>query len=106
MAKYRRIGTIALQYGSPRGPDGRKREQEVVLSTISEAGKLGIDILLFQEEYGFTAHDPDSEPDRLRFAPAAEILPAVPVKTYAEYAIPLTHAYVERAREAARQAHV
>ena len=57
MAKFRRIGTVALQYGTARVAQGLAREREAVLGYISEAGGLGIDILLFQEVYGFTTHD-------------------------------------------------
>jgi len=95
-----------MQYGGPRVPDAREREREQVLRYIAEAGRLGIDILLFQEEYGFVSHDPEAATERVNFAPGAEILPGLPVKSYAEYAIPHTDPYIARAREAARQARV
>lgn len=106
MAKFRRIGTVALQYGTARVPQGLAREREAVLGYISEAGGLGIDILLFQEEYGFTTHDQESAPERRRFAPAQDVLPPAPGQSYAELAIPADDPYVGRVCAAARQAGV
>ncbi|MGQ9629484.1 MAG: nitrilase-related carbon-nitrogen hydrolase [bacterium] len=105
-SKFRRIGTTSLQYRDPRAEDGQAREQETVLSYIAEAGRMEVDILLFQEEYGFAAQDLGAYSDRRRFAPTAPILPPAPAKTYAELAIVLDDPYVCRVREAARKARV
>ena len=106
MSKLRRIGTVSLQYRDPRDEDGQRLEQEAVFSYIREAGRLGIDILLFQEEYTFSAHDLGGSKTSANFAPAKTPLPPAPVDTYADLAITTDDPYVGRVRGAAAEAGV
>ena len=56
MGRFRRIGTVALQYGSARVPQGLEREREALVGYIAVAGRLGVDI-------GFTTHDGEGAPE-------------------------------------------
>ena len=108
MSRYRRVGTVSLLYRSPRARDGQQAEREAVLGYIARAGDLGVDILLFQEEYSFVAFDPEATAERGSFAPARVALPD-PVEVsrpVEETAVRLDSAYVRRVREAARAAGV
>lgn len=106
MALYKRIGTVALQYGSGLVADCSDRERETVVQYISKAGNMGIDILLFQEIYGFTTHDVDSDPGRKEFAPGRDTIQVPAKKSYADLAISLDDSYVQRVREEAKRAGV
>ncbi|MGQ9680915.1 MAG: carbon-nitrogen hydrolase family protein [Anaerolineae bacterium] len=107
MAKFRRIGTVALQWRDARVPDAMEREREAVLSYIAEAGSMDVDILLFQEAFGFISTDLSSVSTRHRYAPGAgDSLPPAAAKAYTELAVSLGHAYVQKARRAAQSAGV
>ena len=107
MAKFRRIGTTALQYGDPRVRDREAREREAVLNYIKMAGNLSIDILLFQEEFGFVCFNTHLIEGRKQFAPAdlRIDLPSY-LKEPGETAISLDDCYIQHVREAARAAGV
>ena len=106
MAKFRRIGTTYFEYGDHRVKDRAEREREAVLETIGRAGELGVEILLFQELFGFVASDRDSASDLRRWAPARTLKPPAPKTTYAEVAIGLDGTYVRAVQAAARSAGV
>jgi len=74
MSKYRRIGAASLQHRTSRAPSGADAEREAVVRSIARAGELGVDVLLFQEEYGFVPLDPVDAPDRANYAPSGEVL--------------------------------
>lgn len=107
MAKYRRIGTVALQYGDPRVSDRQARERETVLHYIDVAGRRGIDVLLFQEEFGFTWTSVHLAEHRSRFAPG-ELRTDLPSDAYdtEHLAIAPDDPYILRVREAAGKAGV
>ena len=90
MAKFRRIGTTYFEYGDVRVRDRVERERAAILEAISRAGEFRVDILLFQELFGFVALDGDSGSDLRRWAPARTLKPPAPAKTtYPEVAIGL-----------------
>lgn len=107
MAKYRRIGAVALQYGDPRVPDRQARERETVLHYIDVAGRRGVDVLLFQEEFGFTWTSVHLAEHRSRFAPG-ELQADSSAAGYdtEQLAIPLDDPYVRSVRAAADRAGV
>ena len=106
MSKFRRIGTTSLQYRAPQAEDGQQREQEAVLNYIAQAGKLKVDILLFQEEYSFNAADFNATPERHNFAPTASISQPVPSESFADMAITLDAPYIIQVREASEKARI
>ena len=107
MAKFRRIGTTYFEYGDVRVRDRAEREREAVLETIVRAGDLRVDILLFQELFGFVAFDRDSGSDLRRWVPARPLSPSAPPKTtYPEVAIGLDDPYVRAVQAAAKAAGV
>lgn len=108
MSRYRRIGAISLLYRNPRAENGQQAEREAVLGYIARAGELGVDILLFQEEYSFVYSDAEASAERRNFAPAYFVLPdpVIASETLEEKAIALDAPYVDRVRDAARQAGV
>jgi predicted amidohydrolase len=67
-----------------------------------------VDVLLFQEEYGFVPLDPVGAPDRENYAPSGEVLtpPTEAPASPAERAVALDSPYVTCIREAARAAGV
>jgi len=104
----RRIGTTSFLYGDSRARDRQKREREAVVRWIGEAGTLGIDILVFQEEYSFWHSGLEDAPGRMSFLPAPIERPAAPPTegSMSDLAIGLDHPYIERVREASRKAGV
>ena len=106
MARFRRIATTSLQYGSPFGEDGTALERDLVLRYIERAGVLGVDILLFQEEYTFVKYSPDANPKRRWFSPTTlDTRPGRSTKMQDAW-MTLDHPYVARVREAAKKANV
>lgn len=106
MARVRRIGTTYFEYGDVRARDRAEREREAVLETIVRAGELRVDILLFQELFGFVASDRHSAQDLRRWAPARTLKPPAPKATYTEVAIGLDDPYVRAVQAAAKAAGV
>ncbi|MDP6111803.1 MAG: carbon-nitrogen hydrolase family protein [Planctomycetota bacterium] len=107
MAKFRRIGTTYFEYGDVRVRNRVERERAAILEAISRAGELRVDILLFQELFGFVAFDGDSGSDLRRWAPARPCNPSAPPKTtYPEVAIGLDDPYVRAVQAAANAAGV
>ncbi|MCY4109206.1 MAG: carbon-nitrogen hydrolase family protein [Chloroflexi bacterium] len=106
MAKFRRIGTTYFEYGDVRARDRAEREREAVLETIARAGDLRVDILLFQELFGFVASDRHSARDLRRWAPARTLKRPVQKETYTEVAIGLDDPYVRAVQAAGKAARV
>jgi predicted amidohydrolase len=112
VAFYRRIGTTSFLYRDRREENGRDKERDAVIRAIGEAGRLKIDILLFQEEYSFWSTDVEEAPSRGLFAPArvtqGEHRASVPQvePSLAELAIASDDPYIGRVRDAAQAAHV
>ena len=106
MARFRRIATTSLQYGSPFGEDGTELERGLVLRYIELAGELDVDILLFQEEYTFVKYSPDANPKRRWYSPTT--LDDRPGRSMEmrDLCMTLEHPYVGRVREAAKKADV
>ncbi len=112
MSLVRRIGTTSFLYGDCRARDRQRLEQDAVVRRIAEAGSLGIDLMLFQEEYSFWASGLEEAPGRASFVPArvdrlaapADARP--PAEPPAALAVTLRDPYVERVREACREAGV
>jgi predicted amidohydrolase len=108
MALFKRIGTTSFLYRDSLAEDGQAQERAAIIRTIGEAGALGIDILLFQEEFSFWRSDVEDSPGRGAFAPARAARDAAPrdERYIMEYAMTRDDPYVQRVREAARAAGV
>ena len=106
MSLVRRIGTTSLMYRDPGWEKGCQKDRDAVVAYIREAGRLDVDILLFQEEYSFAAHELSAYPGRKRFSPAEPSRPPVGNPSYADLAISLDHEYVEQVRAVSSEAGV